>query len=73
MSIVDPIKTVVATEFYSEQLYVENYKHDLERIMFLDFVHRLIFLKNTMFWKLDVSIFTKNNGDTYSVGSLRKS
>jgi hypothetical protein len=42
---------------------------------FLEFVHRPVFykLENTTFRKLDLFPSSGEGGDTYSVGSLRKS
>jgi hypothetical protein len=43
----------------------------LGKIMFLDFVHRLMFLKKHNVSETgSVSVLRHNNGGTYSVGSL---
>jgi hypothetical protein len=40
--------------------------------MFLDFVHRLMFLKNTTFWKLDVSSSGKMMAASTLLGPLER-
>jgi hypothetical protein len=48
-------------------------KFSFGRIMFLDFVHRLIFLRKQRFGNWIFPFSGKMMGGTYSVGSLRKS